>query len=103
MFCIWWDHLRGEVYYAFLKPDETITGALYQTVIEIEYTRKKRVHYYFRYEKIVLQHDNALPHIAVPLKPYLETPLVFTRHCFFDYHFFRSMAYLRSTSYTKKS
>jgi len=28
--CIWWDQL-GVVYYELLKPNETITGALYRT------------------------------------------------------------------------
>jgi len=30
MLCIWWDQL-GVVYYELLKPNETITGALYRT------------------------------------------------------------------------
>ena len=30
LLCIWWDQL-GIVYYELLKPNETITGALYRT------------------------------------------------------------------------
>jgi len=30
MLCIWWDQL-GVVYYELLKPNETITGAIYRT------------------------------------------------------------------------
>jgi len=31
MLCIWWDQL-GVVYYELLKPNETITGALYEHI-----------------------------------------------------------------------
>ena len=30
LLCIWWDQL-GVVYYELLKPNEKITGAVYQT------------------------------------------------------------------------
>ena len=35
--------------------------------------KEKRAHYYSRHDKIILLHDNALPHIAAPVKTYLET------------------------------
>ena len=39
MLCIWWNQL-GVVYYELLKPNETITGALYRTQL----MRLSRVH-----------------------------------------------------------
>jgi len=73
MLCIWWDQL-GVVYYELLKPNETITGALYRTqLIEMEPSTQKRAHYYSRHDKIILLHDNARPHVAAPVKTYLET------------------------------
>ena len=53
--------------------------------------KEKRAHYYSRHDKIILLHDNARPHVAAPVKTYLETlklgssipPAVFFRHCSF--------------------
>ena len=35
--------------------------------------REKRPQYEQRHEKVILQHDNAQPHDAKPVKTYLET------------------------------
>ena len=35
--------------------------------------REKRPQYEQRHEKVILQHDNARPHVAKPVKTYLET------------------------------
>ena len=35
--------------------------------------REKRPQYKQRREKVILQHDNARPHVAKPVKTYLET------------------------------
>ena len=35
--------------------------------------KEKRVHYYSRHDKIILLYDNARPHVAAPVKTYLET------------------------------
>jgi len=35
--------------------------------------KEKRAHYYYRHDKIILLHDNARPHVAAPVKTYLET------------------------------
>ena len=43
MHCIWWDQL-GVVYYELLKHD-----------------------------KVIVKHDNVRPHVARPVKTYLET------------------------------
>ena len=74
MLCIWWDQL-GVVYYELLKPNETITGALYRTqLMRLSRVHKeKRAHYYSRHDKVILLHDNARPHVAAPVKTYLET------------------------------
>jgi len=71
---IWWDQL-GVVYYELLKPNETITGALYRTQLMrlSRALKEKRAHYYSRHDKIILLHDNARPHVAAPVKTYLET------------------------------
>ncbi|KAG5322113.1 MOS1T transposase, partial [Pseudoatta argentina] len=34
--------------------------------------KKKRAHYYSRHDKIILLHDNARPHVAAPVKTYIE-------------------------------
>lgn len=112
MLCIWWDQL-GVVYYELLKPSETITGKLYRTqLMRLSQALKiKRAHYYSRHEKIILLHDNARPHVAAPVKTYLETlkwevlphPPYSPDIAPSDYHLFRSMAHelyeQRFTSY----
>ena len=35
--------------------------------------REKRPQYEQRHEKVILQHDNTRPHVAKPVKTYLET------------------------------
>ena len=74
LLCIWWDQL-GVVYYELLKPNETITGAVYWTqLMRLSWALKeKRAHCYFRNDKVILLHDNARPHVAAPIKTYLET------------------------------
>jgi len=73
MLCIWWDQL-GVVYYELLKPNETIIGALYRTQLMrlSRVLKEKRVHYYSKHDKIILLHDNTRPHVAAPVKTYLE-------------------------------
>lgn len=112
MLCIWWDQL-GVVYYELLKPSETITGALYRTQLMrlSRALKEKRAHYYSRHDKIILLHDNARPHVAAPVKIYMETlnwevlphPPYSPDLAPSDYHLFRSMAHglseQRFTSY----
>ena len=98
----WWDHL-GMVYYELLKPSETITGNRYQTQL-MRLSRAlndERPQYQERHGKVILQHDNARPHVTRPVKAYLETlkwevlpqPLYSPDIAPSDYHLFRSMAH----------
>ncbi|GFX49440.1 mariner Mos1 transposase [Trichonephila clavipes] len=98
---IWWDQV-GVVYYELLKPTETITGDHYRTqLMRLSRALKdKRLHYNERHDKVILQHDNARPHVAKVVKTYLETfkwevlhhPLYSPDLAPSDYHLFRSMA-----------
>ena len=74
MLCIWWDQL-DVVYYELLKSNETITGVLYRTQLMrlSRALKEKCAHYYSRHDKIILLHDNVRPHVAAPIKTYLET------------------------------
>lgn len=74
MLCIWWDQL-GVIYYELLQPNETIAGSLYRTQLMrlSRALKEKRPQYAQRHDKIILQHDNARPHVAQPAKTYLET------------------------------
>ena len=102
MLCIWWDQL-GVVYYELLKPNKTITGALYRTqLMRLSRTfKEKRAHYHSRHDKIILLHDNARSHVAAPIKTYLETlkwevlshPPYSPDIALSDYHLFRSMTH----------
>ena len=63
------------IYYELLKPNETINGERYRTQLirSSRELRDKRPQYEQRHEKVFLQHDNARPHVAKPIKTYLET------------------------------
>ncbi|GBP59020.1 Mariner Mos1 transposase [Eumeta japonica] len=103
----------GVVYYEFFNPSETITGTVYQTqLMRLNLVLKeKRPQYFSREDKIILLHDNARPHIAVPVKNYLITldwevlphPPYSPDIAPSDYHLIRSMAHAlseqRFTSY----
>lgn len=102
MLCIWWDQ-RGVIYYELLKPNETITGERYRTQL-MRLTRalkEKRPEYGDRHDKIIFLHDNARPHVAKPVKTYIETtkwevlphPPYSPDIAPSDYHLFRSMSH----------
>ena len=86
-----------------MKPNETITAERYQTqLIRLSRAlREKRPQYEQRHEKVILQHDNARPHVAKPVKTYLETlkwevlphPPYSPEIAPSDYYFFQSMAH----------
>jgi len=102
MLCIWWDQL-GVIYYELLKPSQTITGDLYRTQLMrlSRALKEKRPQYFERHDKVILQHDNARPHVAKVVKKYLETlkwevlshPPYSPDVAPSDYHLFRSMAH----------
>ena len=112
MLRIWWDQ-QGVVYYGLLQPKETIRGDRYrlQLMRLSRALKEKRPQYEQINDKVILQHDNARPHVARPVKTYLETlkwevlphPPYSPDIAFSDYHFFRSMTHgiseQRFTSY----
>ena len=63
-------------------------------------TARKTAQYEQRHERVILQHDNARPHVAKPLKTYLETlkwevllhPTYSPDIALSDYYLFQSMA-----------
>ena len=100
MLCIWWDQ-NGMLYYEPLKPGETINRERYRTQL-IRLKRaiaEKRPEYATRYEAIIFHHDNVQPHVAIPVKDYLENsgwavlpnPPYSPDLAPSDYHFSRSM------------
>ena len=72
MLCIWWDQ-KGLVYYELLKSGDSITGDQLQLIYLSRALREKRLEYEQRYDKVILLHDNARPHVAKVVKKYLET------------------------------
>ena len=106
MLCIWWNQL-GVVYYQLLQPYESITGARYRTqLMRLSHVLKeKRPQYVERHNKVILQHGNARPQVAQPVKTYWETlkweilphPPYRPDIVPSDHHLFRS-AWLSSTS-----
>ena len=74
MLCIWWDQL-DVVYYELLKWSETITEDRYQTKLMRlrQALKEKRPQYQEGHGNVILQHDNARPHVARPVKSYLTT------------------------------
>lgn len=102
MLSIWWDQ-RGVVFYELLKQGETITGERYrQQLIKLRRAlTQKRPEWDSRHEQLILQHDNARPHVAIPVKNYLENigwevlphPPYSPDVAPSDYNLFRSMAH----------
>ncbi|GBP46469.1 Mariner Mos1 transposase [Eumeta japonica] len=62
----------GVVYYELLNPSE-ITIYRTQLMRLSRALKEKRLQYYSRHDKIILLHDNARQHVAVPAKNYLKT------------------------------
>ena len=100
MLCIWWDQ-KDVLYYELLKVGETINGKRYRRQL-IHLKRgiaEKRPEYATRHEAIIFHHDNARPHVAIPVKYYLENSGwdVLPHQPYrpdlapSDYHLFRSM------------
>ena len=100
MLCIWWDQ-KGVLYYEPLKPGEIINGERYRTQLIClkKAIAEKRPEYATRHEEIFFHHDNARPHVAIPVKNYLQNsgwevlshPPYSPDLAPSDYHLFRSM------------
>ena len=58
------------LYNELLQPNQTITGDLYRTQLTrlSRALREKRPQYAERHDKVILQHDNARPHVAKGVK-----------------------------------
>ncbi|GBP84114.1 Mariner Mos1 transposase [Eumeta japonica] len=65
---------HGVIYYELLKPNETITGDRYrlQLMRLSRSLKEKRLLYKQRHGKVILLYDNTRPHVAKPVKTYLE-------------------------------
>ena len=61
------------MYYELLKSTETITGDRTQLMRLSRALKDKRLQYNERHDKLILQHDNARPHVVKVVKTYLET------------------------------
>ena len=73
MLCTWWDQ-KSVLYYELEKPGENINGERYRAQL-IRLKRaiaEKRPEYATRHEAIIFHHDNARPHVAIPVKNHLE-------------------------------
>jgi hypothetical protein len=66
--------MKEVVYYELLKQGETITGEVYrQQLMGLKQAlAAKRPEWDNRHDKIILQHDNARPHVAIPVKNYMD-------------------------------
>ena len=73
MLYIWWAQ-NGVLYYELLKPGETINGERYRTqLFRLKRTiAENRPEYATRHKAIIFHQDNARPHVAIPVKNYLE-------------------------------
>ena len=102
---IWSDH-KGVLYHELFKSGQTIRGQLYrQQLIRLKQAiDEKRPEWATRHEQLICHHDNARPHVAVPLKNYLENagweilsqPPYSPDIAASDYHLFRWMQNHRS-------
>ena len=91
------------IYYELLKPNENITRERYQRQLMrlSRALREKWPQYEQMHEKVILQQDNAWPHVAKSVKTYLKTlkwealphPPYSPDVAPSDYYLFRSMAH----------
>jgi len=75
MLCTWWDQ-KGLVYYELLKPSGFYYGRSVSATIdpfEPCIARKTAGVRAKAYDKVILLHDNARPHVAKVVKKYLKT------------------------------
>ncbi|KAG5320169.1 MOS1T transposase, partial [Pseudoatta argentina] len=104
-------YLRGILLHYFIQKKSAAEAhrILYPTIIQSVENRgvspamhpEKRPLYAQRHDKVISLHDNARPHVAKPVKTYLETlkwevlphPLYSPDIAPSDFHLFRSMAH----------
>ena len=100
MLSIWWDQ-NGVIYYELLEPNETITAIRYRKQIGnlSRALKEKRQIYAISHDKVILQQENAKPHVARLVKEALALlgwdvlphPPYSPDLAPSDYHLFRSM------------
>ena len=88
---IWWDQ-QAVIYYKLLKANETITRDCYRLLLMrlSRSLKEKRLLYAWRCDKVILLHDNGRPHVAKPVKTYLETlqwGILLTRRIHLNFQF----------------
>ncbi|KAG5318299.1 MOS1T transposase, partial [Pseudoatta argentina] len=82
-------------------PSQTLSELGKTLQVDDRALKEKRPLYAQRYDKVILLHDNARPHVAKPVKTYLESlkwevlphPLYSPDIAPSDFHLFRSMAH----------
>jgi [histone H3]-lysine36 N-dimethyltransferase SETMAR len=110
LLCVWWDS-EGVIHFELLKKGETITATFYSSQLQRvhEELRKKRPALVNR-KGVILQHDNARPHVAkltqeklkqlgwetLPHPPY--SPDIAAT----DFHLFRSLQHHLAESHYDK-
>ncbi len=110
MLCVWWDQ-KGIVYYELLEPNKTINAEVYsQQLMRLsEALEEKRPFMGKGKRKVILQHDNARPHVAKSTQAtiaelgwqVLPHPAYSPDLAPSDYHLFRSMEhFFRGKSYS---
>ena len=65
---------KGVIFYEVLKPSETITAERYRKqMIKLDRVVKdKRPQYDRRHDNVILQHDNAVAHVAKTVQETLQ-------------------------------
>ncbi|KAG5324173.1 MOS1T transposase, partial [Pseudoatta argentina] len=99
----WGKHIVRKTKYPWLEASSLITGDRYRVQLMrlSRALKEKRPLYAQRHDKVILLHDNARPHVAKPVKTYLETlkwevlthPLYSPDIVSSDFHLFRSMVH----------
>jgi len=73
MLSIWWNQ-EGVIFYEVMKLSETITAdRCRQQMIKLDrFVKDKRPQYDERHDKVILQHNNARPHVAKTVQETLQ-------------------------------